>query len=116
MSFHVPEKSRVIKGGMGSSEKDGNNGFFLIYAGRQFRVIASDGGNWEHVSVSLDNRCPTWEEMCLIKNVFWDDEDYVVQFHPPKSQYVNVHSFCLHMWRPAGRNFETPPTWMIGPK
>lgn len=30
-------------------------------------IIASWGGGWEHVSVSLARRCPTWEEMCIIK-------------------------------------------------
>ena len=35
-------------------------------------VIASWGGGWEHVSVSLARRCPTWEEMCMVKDIFWE--------------------------------------------
>ena len=59
------------------------------------KVIASDGMSWEHVSVSFPNRCPNWREMCFIKSLFWDDEDVVVQYHPAKSAYVNVHDHCL---------------------
>ena len=80
------------------------------------RVIASDGEGWEHVSVSLENRCPTWDEMCIIKDIFWDNTDCVIQYHPPKSEYVNHHPFCLHLWRKIGSEFELPPSYMIGPK
>jgi hypothetical protein len=116
MSFHVPEKSRVLSGRYGSAKTDGSNGFFRVYCGRQFNVIASDGGGWEHVSVSLENRTPTWAEMCAIKNVFWDEEDCVVQFHPAKSDYVNNHSYCLHLWRPTAAVLPKPESWMVGIK
>ena len=56
----------------------------------------------EHVSVSLRRRCPTWDEMCMVKDIFWADEECVVQFHPPKSKYVNFHPYCLHLWRKVG--------------
>lgn len=62
-----------------------------------------------HVSVSLPRRCPTWDEMCLIKDIFWDEEECVVQFHPPRSQYVDTHPYCLHLWKKIGETYETPP-------
>lgn len=69
--------------------------------------------HWEHVSVSIGGRqatrCPTWEEMCIIKKWFWDEEDCVVQFHPPASEYVNNHPYVLHLWRPTDTNIATPP-------
>lgn len=71
-------------------------------------------GEWEHVSVSVYNRCPTWEEMCFVKRLFWDDEETVIQFHPPASKYVNRHEFCLHLWKQIGVTVETPPTNLIG--
>lgn len=76
------------------------------------QCLASDGFGWEHVSVSViyishqghsrqEQRCPTWQEMCYVKELFWDDpEDVVIQYHPPKSEYVSQHKFCLHLWRP----------------
>lgn len=77
MPFKVPEKYRVkggINGMMQSDETFGNNGLFIIKTPKissPLTVIASDGAEWEHVSVSLTHRCPTWEEMCLIKSLFW---------------------------------------------
>lgn len=77
-------------------------------------VIASCGGGWEHVSVSLARRCPTWEEMCMVKDIFWGEEECVVQFHPPRSEYVNRHPYCLHLWKKIGEEYETPPKEYVG--
>lgn len=64
-------------------------------------VVGTNEGGWEHVSISLRaKRLPTWEEMCLIKDIFWDDEEEVVQMHPKKSEYVNFAE-ALHLWRPV---------------
>lgn len=117
MTMHVPNKFRIRSGQFATNDDIGNNGMFLIPHERsQFlRVIASDEIGWEHVSVSRKDRCPTWNEMCFIKSLFWDDEDCVVQFHPPRSQYVNHHPYCLHLWRKFGEEFQTPPAWMVGP-
>jgi len=122
--MHSPDQFRFL-GTFGSPmsstrERDGNNGSFFIpvvTGGRErFRVIASDGGGWEHVSVSLPSRVPTWAEMCEMKLIFWDPEDVVMQLHPPQSQWVNCHPFCLHLWRPIGVPIPLPPIWMVGPK
>lgn len=114
MSFHVPESLRDPKY---SEISDGNNGVFMLTSimdGKSMMVVASDGESWEHVSVSRRNRCPTWEEMCQVKSLFWDEEDCVVQFHPPKDQYVNNHPYCLHLWKPNKTQIPLPPSWMIG--
>jgi hypothetical protein len=68
------------------------------------RVIASAGGGWDHVSVSLSTRTPTWEEMCWVKNKFFWPNEVVMQLHPAESNYVNNHRFCLHLWRPQPAN------------
>lgn len=83
---------------------------------RRVAVVASWGSGWEHVSVSLRDRCPTWDEMCVVKDIFWDAEITVMQIHPPKSQYVNQHPYCLHLWRPQHNTIPTPPMWMVGIK
>ena len=117
--FHVPNEHRVRRGVSASTEGDGNNGCFMIQRlGRDndIRIIASDGMEWEHVSVSLSKRVPTWEEMCYIKKIFWDEEDYVIQYHPPKSEYVNCHPFVLHLWRPIGTEIPRPPSVLVGPR
>lgn len=77
-------------------------------------VIASCGGGWDHVSASFRNRCPTWDEMCIIKDIFFEAEECVVQFHPPMSKYVNKHPFCLHLWKRQDSEYETPPMLFVG--
>lgn len=115
--FKAPEKFRIQNGPFRTTEADGNNGLFEwgTLNGR-IRVICSDGGGWEHVSVSFEKRCPTWGEMCMVKDLFWSEEDCVIQYHPPKKDYVNYAPFCLHLWKPVGIPFPMPPTWMVGPK
>lgn len=90
----------------------GHNGYFVIAHNRvTFAVIASDGGNWEHVSVSVigQKRCPLWDEMKWIKEQFFSDEETVVQFHPRKSEYVDVHPFVLHLWKQVNSDYLLPP-------
>lgn len=91
---------------------DEHNGLYKVkIGGRVFIVIASNGGGWDHVSVHLKNknRVPTWEEMCRLKDIFFEEDETVVQFHPPKSQYVNIHEYVLHLWRPQDGSIKTPP-------
>ncbi len=113
----VPNQFRIRTGSMGSEDSYGNNGLFEIpYQSFKLRVIASDGEGWEHVSVSLPNRVPNWYEMCFIKDLFWNEEECVVQFHPPKSEYINNHPNCLHLWKPVGKEFDAPPSILVGVK
>lgn len=63
-------------------------------------VFGFDESGWEHVSVSpYKGKMPTWNDMCEIKDIFWNDEEVVIQIHPKKSEYVNVKDNCLHLWR-----------------
>jgi len=111
------EQYRVTKGMWGSDVSYGNNGAFEIpYQSFTLMVIASDEGGWEHVSVSLKNRTPNWKEMCFIKDLFWSEDEAVVQFHPPKSEYVNMHPNCLHLWKKVEEEFELPPSIFVGLK
>lgn len=91
-----------------------DGGVFIIkICGERFRIIASDGGGWDHVSVVHKKRTPTWREMCRIKEMFFDEEDTVVQFHPPKNMYVNDHPRCLHLWRNQNAEIELPPMILV---
>lgn len=120
--FHAPEKYRVsgyhaMYGNL-DDMKGSNFGVFRIPAALrrsyELRIIASEGEGWEHVSVSTAVRCPTWDEMCYVKNLFWDDEDCVVQYHPPKADYINNHPHCLHLWRPTEVEIPRPPSILVG--
>ena len=76
----------------------------------------NEGKLWEHVSVSLKHRTPNWTEMCWVKDLFWSEDELVVQFHPPRSDYVDHHPYCLHLWRPLDGHIRTPPSIFVGPR
>lgn len=84
MSFHVPDGYRIRHGSMASNTEYGNNGAFEIprTSHSHYVAIASDGMGWEHVSARLvdngKNKIPAWEDMCRIKDIFWDEEDVVM--------------------------------------
>lgn len=109
---------------MGSGDWAGNNGAFQIWLSNRTdaMVIASDGEGWEHVSVRMVDKntgsdiTPTWAQMCKIKDIFWDDEDCVIQYHPPKSEYVNNHPHVLHLWRPTNQSIPLPDSILVGIK
>jgi len=81
---------------------------------RPLTIIFSDGEGWEHVSVSTKGRCPNWQEMCFVKDLFWAPDDVVMQLHPARSEYVNNHEFCLHLWRPKEQTIPAPPARLVG--
>lgn len=62
---------------------------------------ACDPSGWEHVSFSPydHSKTPSWDDMCFLKDIFWGDEEQVIQIHPKKSEYVNIMQNCLHLWR-----------------
>lgn len=113
--FKVPNKYRIRKDSIFRSDDSyGNNGAFQIplEKGIIANVIASDGSGWEHVSVHIFDQgnaeTPTWDEMCIIKDYFWDLEDCVIQYHPPRSNYISQHDNVLHLWRPTDPNMQIP--------
>jgi hypothetical protein len=102
--------------------------FSLVHpdSGRRLNVIVCDGRfeeaaklppdhpafKWEHVSVTIDRPfgiCPTWAEMCWIKDLFWEPTECVLQYHPAKADYINIHPGCLHLWRPKTETIPIPP-------
>ena len=80
-------------------------------------IVASIGDGWEHVSVSTDGRCPTWDEMSFVHRLFFKPDEEAMQLHVPQDEHINCHPYTLHLWRPAvaGR-IPRPPEYMIGPK
>ena len=96
---------QIVKEGI-----DGGMGYvYLPITKGPLAVVFSWGGGWDHISVSHRNRTPTWDEMCMVKDIFFDDEECVVQYHPPKSHYVNNHPYCLHLWKPQNHEIIMPP-------
>jgi hypothetical protein len=116
-SFQAIEQWRKVDGVMATREGDPAGVFYVPFGRVQLIIIASGGDSmvpWEHVSVRAEGykggRTPIWEEMCYVKQLFWADDECVMQLHPPRSDYVNNHPHVLHLWRPLGAEIPRPPT------
>lgn len=110
--YRLKDKERELYGVKG----DAQNGCFKVFVGgKAFYCIASNGGGWEHVSVSMKNHnyTPSWETMCKIKDMFFNDDEVVVEFHPKKDEYVNIFENCLHLWRFTNGSFPVPPIYYV---
>lgn len=128
MRARLPERleaGRVRDGYYGSDPTWGGYGAFELQGpcGERLRIIASAGDDgdkasdgWEHVSVSIRRRIPNWLEMSFVKDLFWAEDELVVQFHPPRAEYVNNHPHCLHLWRPRDGHIRLPPADLVGIK
>lgn len=120
-----PERYRAPHPGGFEHRRGDDFGWFEVPSpiqGRLLRIQASAADDdiefdeWDHVSVSIaKGYTPTWMEMCFVKDLFWDSEDVIVQFHPKKSEYVNFAMNCLHLWRWTKGEFPTPPPILVGP-
>lgn len=87
---------------------------FLVKIGKaQLQVICSIGDGWDHVSVALRHRLPRYKEMVTIKRMFFCGDETAVEYHMPESEHINIHPFCLHLWRPQEEPLPTPPHWMV---
>ena len=115
------EEGRVRDGPYASTAAYGTVGAFFVVGPKGARLkIMSSGPDeeykWEHVSVSCENRTPNWAEMNFVKDLFWHDDEVVMQLHPAKTEYVNCHPHTLHLWRPMIAKIPTPPSILVGPK
>lgn len=52
--------------------------------------------------------------MAYVKDLFWREDETVVQFHPKKQAYVNEMPYCLHLWKRVDDEYELPPRELIG--
>ena len=125
MRKSVPENIepfRITAGPHASDDSFGMAGAFRIPSpeiGAMLLVMVHDGADWdvdklgplawEHVSVSLKARTPTWKEMNFVKRLFWRDEEMVIQLHVPVKDHISIMENCLHLWNPIGLEIPTPP-------
>jgi hypothetical protein len=79
----------------------------------RLKVVASHGKGWDHVSVSLAHRTPTWDEMSYVKNMFFHADEAVMQLHVPTAQHINLHEHCLHLWRPQNERIPLPDAVLV---
>lgn len=108
----IKSSGRVLVGVTGI---DGFNGMIQMPLWRG-SIIASTGAGWEHVSVSPEKMrtVPSWDDMCMIKDIFFKDDEAVIQIHPPKAEYINNVPNCLHLWRCTYKEMVLPPSILVG--
>lgn len=116
--------SEMLLTGYSGPETDRIGGFFFVpvkSSKRPLKIIASGADTpgsqgWDHVSVSLPARCPSWDEMSLIKGLFFHPHETAFQLHPPESEHISNHRYCLHLWRYALADIPMPPSIFVGLK
>lgn len=110
-----------------NSEPGQREGAFVFLKGEvNLSVLVQISDGWEHVSVAgqtmqmVDNEMktqpvmPTWDDMSAIKAVFFEEEETVIQIHPPRSMNASAHDCTLHLWRPTGKvEFPLPPESLV---
>lgn len=90
------------------------NGAFVVHLnGELLRILAASGQGWDHVSVSLSYRIPTWTEMEFIKRTFFKPDETAMQLHVPEKDHINTHPFVLHLWRPHKKEIPLPPKGFV---
>lgn len=81
-----------------------------------YLVMFTKQFGWEHASISWlhKNKLPDWNIMCRLKDMFWSKDECCVQYHPAEEDYVNMHEYTLHVWKPCLETLPKPPSIMVG--
>ena len=93
-------------------------GGMIAMPGWSGSVIATFGAGWDHVSVAPFQKrvTPSWNDMCILKDIFFKEDEVAIQIHPAKSEYVNNVDNCLHLWRCNYKEMVLPPSILVGLK
>jgi hypothetical protein len=70
------------------------SGPLRAFVGRE--PVAEGDHRW-HISVARGDRLPTWDEIVISAHDLRPGVPFAVPV-PPRSWWVNVHRFVLHMW------------------
>lgn len=109
--YEIAETVEQTRGGVVIHiESDG-----IAFQVGDLRCIASNGGGWDHLSVSRPDRVPRWDEMESMRKIVFTRDEYAYQLGVPEREHINCHPHCLHWWRPQSREIPIPPKWMVGP-
>ncbi len=68
-------------------------------------IVSQQKAGW-HLSISRPERLPIWEEVRDARYELVPDEATMALLLPPRSEYVNVHDFCLQMYEIPGEYIE----------
>jgi hypothetical protein len=49
-----------------------------------------------------------------VRDLFFRDDETVMQLHVPRVDHINQHPYCLHLWRPQRADIPRPPGILVG--
>src|SRR5262245_50238133 len=58
---------------------------------------------WLHCSVARRDRLPTWAELSEVRDAFLGPDTTAYQKLAKRSEHINIHRHCLHLWALVGR-------------
>lgn len=68
--------------------------------------IFADGVEGFHLSISLPDRYPTWDEQVMaIRDLLPGALEYA-SYVVPEQEHINEHEFCFHWWQSGRSNAE----------
>ena len=112
MSFGLPKKFDEYRQSFQGHYGDEQNGFIRLPQ-KGLAIQFSNGGGWEHVSISRKSKMPSYDDLVWARQIFWGGNTTVMQLFVPAEDHVNVHPYCLHLWRPMEGEIPRPPRWML---
>ena len=62
------------------------------------------------VAIFGENRWPTWEEVCKVKQKYWEPEEAAIQFNISYEEDMNKEYMIL-LW--DAKNMELPPKELV---
>lgn len=89
----------------------------FVIGDRRYCCIASWNMGWDHVSVHMEmlkgaatyEQIPLWDDMCIVRGIFFKPHEWAMQLHPPESKNISAHNEVLHLWRPQKKSIPKPP-------
>ena len=67
------------------------------YTMGECRILLSPEPDGLHLSISCEDRYPTWDEIAEARYRLMPRDSDVVMHLPPESEYVNVHENTFHL-------------------
>ena len=71
---------------------------YAAYKLNECIVIHSIDDGRNHISISAQNRMPTYKELKFCRYQLVDNKIPMAMVFPPAELFVNVHKNCLHLW------------------
>jgi hypothetical protein len=90
----APSGWRIRERGLDGCAYASRSHLLVILSGNR----EADGRRWLHLSCSYADRLPTWADMRRVKDLFLGSDTYAAIVFPPRSTFVNIHPFCLHLF------------------